>query len=78
MGTRFAHHHASVLFGIESNSNITIVIKRYFNLLNPHLADFAFFPVGSVVKDFSHLGSGVHTIGTLWRIQVTNSYQVPR
>ncbi len=66
MGTRFAHYHASVLFRIESNSNITIVIKRYFNLLNPHLADFAFFPVGDVGVDLIH-DSVAHTIGPLSR-----------
>lgn len=66
MGTRFAHHHASIPLRIESNRNILMTTFLPFrcHLLNEHLADFAFFPVGSVVKNVGHLISA-HTIGTL-------------
>ena len=71
----FAHHHTGILLRIECNRNIFVITFLPFrcNLLNEHLADFAFFPVGDVGVDLIHLVSA-HTIGTLSRPQVTNCH----
>ena len=53
--TWLGHYHAGVLFRIEGNSNILIII----NWLNPHLIDLTSFPVGVIVKDV-HWFCGEH------------------
>ena len=59
--TWFRHYHTFVSLRVESNGNILVItfliIRR--DLLDKHLADFAFFPVSDVVKGV------VHTIRTL-------------
>ena len=56
MGTWFRHYHAFVGLRVECNGNVFVVtflvIRR--DLLNKHLADFAFFPVGDVVEGIVH------------------------
>ena len=57
---RLGHYHANILFRIVGNGNIAIDVRRFFNLLNPHLIHFTSFPVGVIVIDVHEWFSGEH------------------